>query len=81
MGGLGFLESVPDRSMKPFNTPSHTQAVERIVKEVTEASKHVIGPEQHDGFIRSRKMARQILPEFDTKQQYHPSGKIFVSIG
>ena len=28
---------------KEFKIPSHTQTVERIIKEVTEASKHVSG--------------------------------------
>lgn len=52
---------------KEFKIPSHTQAVERIVKEVTEASKHVCGFKERDGFIRSRLLDRKYLPKFETK--------------
>lgn len=55
---------------KEFKIPSHTQAVERIVKEVTEASKHVCGVQERDGFIRSRLLDRKYLPQFETKRQY-----------
>lgn len=50
--------------------PCHSQAVERCVKLVTEASLSVCGPEARDGFIRTRIKARQDLPLFDTKSQY-----------
>lgn len=50
--------------------PCHTQAVERCVKLVTEASLAVCGPEARDGFIRTRIKARQDIPVFDTKSQY-----------
>lgn len=55
---------------KEFKIPSHTQAVERVVKEVTEASKHVCGVQERDGFIRSRLLDRKYLPKFETKRQY-----------
>lgn len=50
--------------------PSHTQAVERCVKAVTEASKAVIGHAARDGFIRARNVARVIMPTFNTKSEY-----------
>jgi hypothetical protein len=51
--------------------PCHTQAVERCVKLVTEASAAVCGALARDGFIRARLEARCILPVFDTKRQYN----------
>ncbi|GBP46966.1 hypothetical protein EVAR_30998_1 [Eumeta japonica] len=48
----------------------HTQAVERCVKLVIEASSSVCGPEARDGFIRTRIKARQGIPVFDTKSQF-----------
>lgn len=50
--------------------PCHTQAVERCVKLVTEASISVCGSEARDGFIRSRIKARQDIPLFETKSQF-----------
>ena len=50
--------------------PCHTQAVERCVKAVTEASLAVVGQEARDGFIRARINARAILPTFETKGEY-----------
>lgn len=47
--------------------PSHTVAVERTVKLVTEASSKVIGPQSRDRFIRSTLKSRQQLPKFSTK--------------
>lgn len=51
--------------------PCHTQAVERCVKLVTEASAAVCGAPARDGFIRARLEARRIMPVFDTKRQYY----------
>lgn len=50
--------------------PCHTQAVERCVKLVTEASLAVCGPEARDGFIRTRIKSRQDMPYFETKSQF-----------
>ncbi|XP_050513185.1 uncharacterized protein LOC126888821 [Diabrotica virgifera virgifera] len=55
---------------KEFKIPLHTQAVERVVKEVTAASKHVCGVQEREGFIRSRLLDRKYLPKFETKRQY-----------
>lgn len=53
-----------------FNLPCHTQAVERCVKDVTAASSNVCGSENRDGFIRTRKLAREKMPIFTNKAQY-----------
>lgn len=50
--------------------PCHTQAVERHVKLVTEASLAVVGAENRDGFIRSRIKSREEIPKFGTKMNF-----------
>lgn len=60
----------------PFEKfPCHTQAVERCVKLVTEASGSVFGVEARDGYIRTKIKARQDLPSFETKNQYFEHSK------
>jgi len=53
-----------------LNYPCHTQAVERCVKLVTEASNSVCGPEAREGFILSRITSRECLPKMDSKRQF-----------
>jgi hypothetical protein len=48
----------------------HTQAVERCVKLVTEASAAVCGMQARDGFIRVRLQSREVMPYFNTKADY-----------
>ena len=50
--------------------PCHTQAVERLVKVVTEASKNACGPNSQDGFIRDRLASRQIMPTLESKRDF-----------
>lgn len=50
--------------------PCHTQAVERHIKLVTQASKSVVGAAARDGFIRNQIEGRKKLPKFETKKQY-----------
>jgi hypothetical protein len=50
--------------------PCHTQATERCIKLVTEASAAVCGPERRDGFIRSRIASRKLMKTFNTKAEY-----------
>lgn len=50
--------------------PCHTQAVERCIKIVTEASTKVCGESSRDGYIRLKLEGRQILLTFDNKSQY-----------
>jgi hypothetical protein len=55
-----------------ISLPCHNQAVERCVKEVTEASRHVCGEHARDGFIRARLLEREINPKFETKSDFTP---------
>ncbi len=50
--------------------PAHTQAVERIVKLVTEASSKVFGQEVRDGHIRATLASRALMPQFETKRDF-----------
>jgi hypothetical protein len=50
--------------------PCHTQAVERCVKLVTEASAAVSGAEARHGFIHVRLESRSQMPCFETKSDY-----------
>ncbi|KAK4882474.1 hypothetical protein RN001_005793 [Aquatica leii] len=63
------ISDVP-AEIEMLNFPCHSQAVERCVKLVTEASAAVCGYEARDGFIRSRIASRVSLPKFETKGQY-----------
>ncbi|CAG9837591.1 unnamed protein product [Diabrotica balteata] len=49
--------------------PCHTQAVEKCVKIVTDASIKVCGEECRDGCIRGKLDARRNLPIFENKCQ------------
>lgn len=53
--------------------PSHTQAVERCVQMVTDASKKVSGEERRDGFIANKIASRNMMPTFDSKKQFEYS--------
>jgi hypothetical protein len=57
--------------MKRF--PSHTQAVERCVKLVSEASSAVCGTDSRDGYIFSKLSSRNVMPSFNTKREYKTS--------
>jgi hypothetical protein len=50
--------------------PCHTQAVERCIKLVTEASNAVCGTAARDGLIRVRIDARNKMPSFNTKREF-----------
>ncbi|KAG0711470.1 hypothetical protein GWK47_020547 [Chionoecetes opilio] len=50
--------------------PCHTQAVERHIKLVTEASAAVCGKESRDGFIRVWLESQAKMPKFETKIQH-----------
>ena len=57
----------------PFEVPHypcHTQAVERGIRLVSQASSSVVGQEARDGFIRQRIQARKELNKFDTKRDF-----------
>ena len=50
--------------------PCHTQAVERLIKLVTEASEHVCGEAEREGFIKNTLESRKNMPKFDTRKQF-----------
>lgn len=52
------------------NFPCHTQAVERHIKLVTEASAAVCGSEGRDGFIRTRLYSRNKMPKIESKGDF-----------
>lgn len=51
--------------------PSHTQAVERVVKLVTKASENVCGHDHRDGFIKSGLLSKANLPIVETKKNFN----------
>lgn len=60
-----------NRSKMTFEAfPCHTQAVERIVKEVSDASLKVCGHEARHGYIRSRLASRVKIPRFESKTNF-----------
>ncbi|GBM16572.1 hypothetical protein AVEN_247874-1 [Araneus ventricosus] len=52
---------------------SHTQAVERIVKLVTEASRKRVGPQNRDGFITATLESIKQMSQFESKKDYKNS--------
>lgn len=66
-----FLKKLEDPStMEIVKYPCNTQAVERCVNLVTEASMAVCGQHNRHGFIKSRVDSRQDMPQFNTKREY-----------
>lgn len=55
---------------KYLEMPCHSQAVERMVKDVSDASKHVYGQVARDGFIRAKIADRALNPKFETKKDF-----------
>jgi len=53
--------------------PCHTQATERCVRLVTEASASVCGQSSRDGFIRAGILSRGIMKTFNTKSEFRLS--------
>lgn len=51
--------------------PCHTQAVERAVKLVSEASLAVCDSNRRDGMIRSKLDSRAIMPKFENKKDFN----------
>ena len=47
-----------------------TQAVKKLVKLATEASKAVCGPKYRDGFIPAQIVSRQSMPRFGPKRNF-----------
>ena len=73
LSSQSLMECVKENSipiMELENCPCHTQAVERCIKLVSEASEKVCGLVKREGFIRARMSSRRSMPNFETKSQY-----------
>ena len=64
----GELQEIKQKPMEVKYFCNHTQAIERAVKEVTEASAAVYGKDRRDGFIRGRAAHRELMPCFNSKK-------------
>ena len=67
---------VQNRAFEKINLPAfpcHTQATERCIRLVTQASAAVCGVERRDGFIHARLKSRKIMKRFNTKSEYRLS--------
>ena len=70
LGVKGLKELISSRE-KPSSIPEfpcHTQAVERVIKLVTEASNAVIGKVNREGFIKTRIEGRKRIPSLTGKK-------------
>ena len=64
-----------DFALYPFQPPKykfHTQAVDRVVKLVTDAASSVVGKAATDGFIRQHINSRKEEGRFTTKVKFLP---------
>ena len=64
------LTAIKDSPLQVADYPCHTQAVERAVRLVSEASASVIGQDARDGFIRQRIQSRKGLKMHATKKDF-----------
>ena len=64
------LRGIELENLSDMDFPCHTQAVERCVKLVTEASSKVCGAENRHGYILNLIAARIHLPTYHSKQEY-----------
>ncbi|GBN06576.1 hypothetical protein AVEN_62671-1 [Araneus ventricosus] len=51
--------------------PCHTEAVERCIRLMSEASESVYGEEKRHGFILNRKQSRSLIKQYNTKKDYN----------
>ncbi|GBL83055.1 hypothetical protein AVEN_165288-1 [Araneus ventricosus] len=61
-------DDVPMDDWDFMKFPSHTQAVEQIVKLVIEASRKRVGLQNRDGFIRATLESRKQMSQFESKK-------------
>ncbi|GBN05637.1 hypothetical protein AVEN_115890-1 [Araneus ventricosus] len=59
---------------------SHTKAVERIVKLVTEAFRKRVGPQNTDGFIRATLESRNQMSQFESKKITKNSAFVILNV-
>ena len=57
-----------DNALQAPSYSCHTQAVERAVKVVSDASSQVYGETERDGFIRQRIRSRKLMLKVDTER-------------
>ncbi|GBN27997.1 hypothetical protein AVEN_273696-1 [Araneus ventricosus] len=69
------VDGIPAEVFDFQNYPCHTQSMERYVKLVTKTSIAVCGATKRDGFIRIRLESRQLLSQFNTKDEYHQQSR------
>lgn len=71
---IDFMASKPildhDIGFDLMKIPLHTQAVERSVKVVTEASRHVCGEDKRDKWIVNTLHSRNVMPTFNSKKEF-----------
>ncbi|GBL83056.1 hypothetical protein AVEN_165289-1 [Araneus ventricosus] len=63
-------DDVPMDGWDFMKFPSHTQAVERIVKLITEASRKRVGLQNRDGFIRATLESIKQMSQSESKKDY-----------
>ena len=66
--GIFNIQKIEHQRLFIGNFKCHTQAIERTVKEVTKASKAVVGQARRDGVIKSTLKSRALHPESNTKK-------------
>ena len=64
------LLSLNKSSLSLPKYPSNTQSVERFVKQISRAASSVAVYEATDGFLRASATFRQLLPKFDSNQDF-----------
>ena len=64
------IEELRETPLQVLRFPSHTQAVERFVREMTDVSQRVAGAEAGDGFIRARMASRAQNKKANTKSDF-----------
>lgn len=64
------IESQGDLNLIYLRLPCQTQAVERSVKIMTEASMSLCDKKSREGLIRAKLASRKLMPQFDSKQDF-----------
>lgn len=64
------IESQGDENLIFLKLPCHTQAVERSVKIVTEASMSLCDKNSREGLIQAKLASRKLMPRFDSKRDF-----------
>ena len=65
-----FVAEKGQRDLPLLRLPCHSQAVERAVKTVTEASAKLSKKKDREGYIKAQIESRSGLPTFESKQDF-----------